>query len=125
VVAAIQKSEHDTLAVHRRNCGYPKVELSRLEPYADASVLRPSALGDVEIGEQLRARDYGVVQRRGRFRGGNESAVQPEPDPEPLTRGLEMDVARSGIERVTYEEIAEPVNGFETPGGLSLLSYVL
>ncbi len=77
----------------------------------DAAVLREALLGDVELGEDLDARDDGVAQFH---RGGHhlvEDAVHPEPDPELLLIGLDVDVGGLALDGVGEDEVDQPDDG--------------
>jgi hypothetical protein len=60
--AAIEEPKYYALPIHGRDGGYAEVELTRLEAYANAPVLRSSAFTDVQLGEQFDARDDCVMQ---------------------------------------------------------------
>src|SRR5205085_5998879 len=49
----IEQPEHDTLSVHGGNGGHAQVQLALLQPHANASILRPTPLRDVELREEL------------------------------------------------------------------------
>ena len=76
--AAVEEAEDDRLAEHRRHSGDADIELARLEADADAVVLRAAALGDVELREELDARDDGVVELGRRFQSREEDAVDAD-----------------------------------------------
>ena len=101
----VEQTQHDALAVHRRHGRHAQVELARLEPHANASVLRPPPLGDVELREQLDARHDRVMQMARRLGRGNEHAVDAKARREAGARGLEMDVARGDVVRVAHEQV--------------------
>ena len=69
------------------------VELER-----DAAVLRHAALGDVEVGDDLHARDDGGHRAGGHDGGLVEHAVDPEADAHVLVAGLEVDVGGAALD---------------------------
>src|ERR1041384_1672480 len=102
-----EQAEHHRFPIHGR-CGRDaKIEIPRLQPGADAAVLRCAAFGDVQFGQQLEpGDDRGLETLRwcGDFR---KHAVYPEPDAEAALRGFEVDVARAGLEGVADQEVDE------------------
>src|ERR1041384_853399 len=103
----VEQAEHHRFPIHGR-CGRDaKIEIPRLQPGADAAVLRCAAFGDVQFGQQLEpGDDRGLETLRwcGDFR---KHAVYPEPDAEAALRGFEVDVARAGLEGVADQEVDE------------------
>ena len=103
--AAIEEAQHDAFAMDRRHGRDAQVELPCLEAHANASVLRASTLGDVELREKLDSRDDRLMKVRRWFWRGRQDAVEAKARRQTTARCLEMNVARGGIVRVANEKI--------------------
>ena len=73
-----------------------------------AAVLRAHAVGDVEPGENLHARDERRRERTRQQSRVAQHAVDAMPDGDPLLFRLEVDVARTGADRFGEQLIDEP-----------------
>ncbi len=101
----IEQAEHYALAVDRGHRRDAEVELPLGEAEPDPSILRPAPLGDVELGDRLESGDDREVHLARRLRRGREDAVHAEPHVESRARGLEVDVARAGVDRLAEEQV--------------------
>ena len=110
--AAIEESEHDTFAEERRHGRHAKIELPVFESDADASVLRPTPFGDIELRQELDARDDGVGQcgRRAPARA-TSTPSRRNANAEAASGRFEMNVARARVIGVAHEQIDEPDDG--------------
>jgi len=103
--AAIEKTKHDALTEHRGDGGDAEIELARLEANADAAVLRAAALGDVELREELDARDDGMVELRRWLEGSDEDAVDADAGGEACSCCFQVDVGGASVVGVADEEV--------------------
>ena len=74
---------------------------------ADAPVLRQAALGDVQVGHDLEARDHRQGQVLGRRRHLVERAVHAVADLELGLERLEMNVAGAVLDRLEQDQVHE------------------
>ena len=90
---AVEQTHDDALAVESGDGGDAEVDFAAEDLDLDAAVLRETALGDVELGHQLEARDDGGLH----FARGHvlveQDAVDAEADAEFLFERLDVDVA--------------------------------
>ena len=75
---------------------------------ADAPVLRQAALGDVQVGHDLEARNHRQGQVLGRRRHFVEGAVHAVADLELVLEGLEVNVAGAVLHGLEQDEVDEP-----------------
>jgi hypothetical protein len=106
--ARLEQAQHHALAVQRGERAHAHVDLAPLEAQPHAPVLRQAALGDVELGHDLEAAHHRGPQVRRRRRRFLEHAVDAVAHVQPLPRGLEVDVARPGGERLGEQQVHEP-----------------
>ena len=103
-VGLVEHAEHDLLAVDRRQNRDAQIEIFSRHAHAHAAVLRQPALGDVEVGHDLDARDH----RRGKaFRRRLhivQHAVDAVPDGETVLERLDVDVGRAHVEGVRDQQ---------------------
>ena len=90
---AIEKTHDHALAVKGGDGGDTEVDFAAQDFDFDASVLRETAFGDIELGHQLEARDDGGLHFARRHVLVEEDAVDAEADAEFLLEGLDVDVA--------------------------------
>ena len=90
--ALVQKSNHHTLAIHRRNRGNSHVHLSCGYIHFHAAILRQTPLGDVHLSPQFQVGDGRHVHPAGRGFCIKQYAVNTIPHPEFLLRHLKMKV---------------------------------
>jgi len=91
--AAAARPTHRTAWARSR----PADPARALEPHPDAPVLRRPSLGDVQLGEQLDARNDGRLEAL-RWTGQlGEHAVHPEPRREPVSPRFKMDIGRPRV----------------------------
>ena len=106
----VDQPHHDLLALDRRQHRDTDVEepADRAGVQRHATVLRPPALGDVELGENLEARgDTRGHALRDALRLG-EHAVDARPDDERILLRLEVDVAGPVARRLHDDRVDEP-----------------
>ena len=109
--APIEQAEDDRLPVEGRDGRDPEVELALFEAHADPPILGRPALGDVQLREQLDARDHGGLKPL-RWAGQlAQHAVHAEAGGEPLPRRLQMNVRGTGVMSFTDQEVHEPDDG--------------
>ena len=97
---AVEQAHHHAFAVERRQRGDAQVHFAAQDLDLDAAVLRQAALGDVQLGHQLQARDDGGLQLARRRLLVEQHAVHAEADAELLLERLDVDVAGALLERV-------------------------
>ncbi len=103
----VQQSEHERLAVDRREAGRPYVDGMAAGDDRDATVLRPPPVRDVHPGHDLHpAQDVGSERRRRRG-GVVEDPVDPEAHPEVPLGGLEVDVRGPLVDGAPEELVDE------------------
>ena len=98
--ALVEDPHHDALAVHRRHRRHAQVDLLALHAQPDAPVLRQPPLGDVEVREDLDARDHGGREPARRRLDLVQHAVDPVAHDQPVLERLDVDVGRARSERV-------------------------
>ena len=89
---AVEDAQHDALAVQRRQGRDAQVDLLAHHPQLDAAVLRQAALGDVELGHDLDARDDRGLQPARRRLDVVEHAVDAVADLDLVLERLDVDV---------------------------------
>ena len=89
---AVEDTEHDALAVERREGRDAEIDLFPHEPELDAPVLRQPALGDVELRHDLDAGDDGGLETPGRCLDVVQHAVDPVPDLQLVLERLDVNV---------------------------------
>ena len=103
----VQNTQHDALAVLRGQGGDAQVDVEGFpvadDASLDASVLRQAALGDVEVGDDLHARDQFAADRAvglavGAGEKGFERPVDAHADVHEFLERFEVDVARLGVD---------------------------
>ena len=106
--ALVENPHDDRFAVHRRHRRHAQVDLLAVHAQPDAAVLRQAALGDVEVGHDLHARDDRRREPARRRLDLVQHAVDPVADDEPVLERLDVDVRRPRFERVGDDERDEP-----------------
>ncbi len=105
-VALVEQPHDDLLAPQRRQRRHAEVHLAALaELELDATVLRETALGDVERRHDLDAADDGVLQLDGGRHLLGEHAVDAVAHPELLLVRLDVDVARALLDGVEQHHV--------------------
>ena len=102
--ALVEDTHHDRFAVHRRHGRYAQVDFLALHAQADAPVLRQAALGDVEVGHDLDARDHRGRQAPRRRFDFVQHAVDAVADDQPILERLDVNVGRAHFERIGDEQ---------------------
>ncbi len=98
--------------MNRRHDGNAEVDQSALVADAEAAVLRDAALGDVELGHDLDARNDGGVMLLGNgLHGVLQHAVDAVLDHHIVVFRLDVDVAGAALERIENGGIDQPDDG--------------
>ena len=104
---AIQHAHHHALAVNRRHCGDPQVELAALDPGLDAAVLRQAALGDVEMGQQFHPGAHrGAMLGRHQL-GRMDHAVDAVTHMQAVVERLQVDIGRAQLDHLADDGVDE------------------
>ena len=90
---AVEQAHDDAFAVERGQRGNAQIDFAAQRLDLDAAVLRQAALGDVQLGHQLQARDDGGLQLARRRLLIEQHAVHAEADAEFLFERLDVNVA--------------------------------
>ncbi len=90
---AVEQAHDDAFAVERGQGGNAEIDFAAEDVDLDAAVLRQAALGDIELGHQLQARDDGGLEFARRRVLIEEHAIHAEADAEFLFERLDVDVA--------------------------------
>ena len=104
----VEDAQHRVFAMHGRHDGHAQINVARIGPHQKAAVLRHPALGDVEIGEHLDARNHllgggAVVDAADRV----EHTVHTVFDGHAVRIAFEVNVAGLDLERVIQQGIDE------------------
>ena len=97
---AVEQAHHDAFAVERGQRGDAEVHFAAEDLDLDAAVLRQAALGDIQLGHQLQARDDGGLQLARRRLLVEQHAVDAVADAEFLLERLDVDVAGALLDRL-------------------------
>ncbi len=108
-----QQTHHDRLAVQHRNHGNADVHLGLLDAHLDAAVLRQAFFRDVEMAQNLDARNDGrlklfQLRRHGHFL---QLAVNAVADAEFVLERFEMDVGGAQLDGVLQNLVDEADDG--------------
>ena len=104
----VEDPEEDTLTVDRGHDRDAEVNLVRLLPELDASVLRQSPLGDVQVCHDLQARDERGLNPLGRRHDLVQDAVDPVPDPQSSVPRIDVDVRGAPPQPVEEDRVHQP-----------------
>jgi hypothetical protein len=110
-VVLVEDPHHHRLAVVRRQDAHAEVVVLAVGRELDAAVLRAAPLGDVELGEDLDAREDGAEEPAGRVVALHEPAVDPVADPHAILEGLDVDVAGPQLHRLGDDQVDELHDG--------------
>ena len=97
---AVQQAHDDALAVQRGQGGDAQIHFAAHHLDLDTPVLRQAALGDVELGHQLEARNDGGLQLARRRFLVEQHPIHPEAHAEFLLERLDVNVARALFEGI-------------------------
>ena len=101
----VQKTDDHAFAVHGRHGRDTQIQLLALHLKLDAAVLRQAALGNVELGHDLDARnDRGGRSDRRRFHL-LEYAIDPEAHLQDLLEGFDVDVGGPHLHGALHDQI--------------------
>jgi hypothetical protein len=104
----VQQAHDHALAEHGRHGGHAQIQLLALDAQRDAPVLRQPALGDVELGHDLDARDHrggGAHRRRVDLL---EDAVDAVAHLELVGEGLDVHVRGPRLDRALHDLVDQP-----------------
>src|SRR5208282_774462 len=114
-VFLVQQPEHDLLAPERGQSGDAEIELlflaADLHLQHDPAVLRQSLFADVELGHDLEARSYGVLQFQRRIHDQLQNTVNTEADAKFFFVRLHVNVAGPALDRIGEHQVHELDNG--------------
>ncbi len=97
---AVEQAHHHAFAVERGQGGDAQIHLAAQDLDFDAAILRQAALGDVQLGHQLQARDDSGLQLARRRLLVEEHAIHAEADAEFFLERLDVDVAGALLDGV-------------------------
>ena len=106
--ALVEDADDQALAVHRGCRGDAQVDPAAEQGQPRAAVLRQAALGDVELGQDLDARDHRGRQPGRRRAGLAQPAVHAIAHAQMVARGLDMDVRGVQAQRVGQQLVDQP-----------------
>ena len=106
--ALVQDADDQALAVHRGRRGDAQVDPAPEQGEPRAAVLRQPALGDVELGQDLDARDHRRRQASRRRARLAQPAMDPVAHAQMVARGLDMDVRGVQPQRVGQQLVDQP-----------------
>ena len=106
--ALVQDADDQALAVHRGCGGDAQVDAAAEQGQPGAAVLRQAALGDVELGQDLDARDHRGRQPRRRCAGLAQPAVDAVAHAQMVARGLDVDVRGVQAQGVGEQLVDQP-----------------
>ena len=105
---AIEQTHHDALAIQRGQRGNAQIHFAAQRLDLDAAVLRQAALGDIELGHQLDARDHGGLQFARRRFLIVEHAIDAIADAELFFERLHVDIAGALLDRLRDHGVDQP-----------------
>ena len=105
---AVEDTQHDALAVERRQRRDAEVDLLAHHAELDAAVLRQAPLGDVELRHDLDARHDGRLQPARRRLDVVQHAVDAVADLELVLERLDVDVGRALLDGAVDEQVHQP-----------------
>ncbi len=107
----IEQAHHDAFAIQRRQRGNAQIHFAAQRLDLDAAVLRQPALGDVELGHQLHARNHGGLQLARRRVLIVEHAIHAIADAKFLFERLQVDVAGALFNRRRDDRVHQADDG--------------
>src|SRR5580700_6172147 len=112
VAGGTVEQAHDyAFAVEGRQRRDAQIDFAAQNLNLDAAVLRQAALGDIELGHQLQARDDGAFELARRRFLVEEHAVHAEAHPELFLERLDVDVAGAVFDGLRDHGIDQPDDG--------------
>ena len=108
---AVEQAHDDAFAVEGGQRGDAQIHFAAQDFDLDAAILRQAALGDVELGHQLQARDDGGLELARRRLLVEEHAIHAEAYAEFLLEGLDVDVAGAVLNGLPDHGIDQPDDG--------------
>ena len=97
---AVEQAHDDAFAVERGQRGNAQIHFAAQDLDLDAAILRQAALGDVQLGHQLQARNDGGLQLARRRLLVEQHAIHAEADAELFLERLDVDVAGALLDGV-------------------------
>ena len=104
-VVFVEDPHHDRLAVVGGQDADAEIVVFAVGGELDPAVLRASAFGDVELGENLDAGEHRPQQAAGRVVALYQTAVDAVTDADPVFEGLDVDVARPQLHRLGDDQV--------------------
>ena len=104
----VQDPHHHRLPMVGGDDTHPKVEFLLAHRDLDAAVLGPAPLGDVELGENLDAREDGAEEPSGGAVSLDQYAVDPVADANAVLERLDVDVRRPKLHGLGNHQVDEP-----------------
>ncbi len=107
------KPQADALAADGGNRGDADVDRLAFHLEIDAAILRHAALGDVEIGHDLDARNHAGLQHLDLRRHGHfvQHAVDAVADAQVVLQRLDVNIGRAFVERRAHDLVDEADHG--------------
>ena len=108
-IAAIENAQHDCFAVNHRNDADAQVDLASGDFQPDTAVLRDALLGDVQMTQDLEARDNRRLEFADLRRnvGFDQHAVNSITHAQLILERLDVNVGGAGFERLGHDLIHE------------------
>ena len=103
----VEHAQDGRFAAHERQRGHADVDPAAVDVQRDAAVLGHAALGDVEVGHDLDARDHAGHEAPRHARGLAEHAVDAVAHDEVALDGLEVDVGGALLDALADERVHE------------------
>ena len=94
------------------------VDVAASDPQPGGAVLRQPTLGDVEVRDDLDARNHGLRQHAGRRRDRPQQAVNSHADHEPGLKGFDVNIARAQLDGF-FQEIVDGADHRRTAGKIA------
>ena len=101
-----QDADDGGFPVLRRHDGDADIDIGAPDAQPRGAVLRQTAFGDIEIGDDLDAGDHGLRQHAGRRRHRAQQAVDPHANHEPGRKRLDVNVAGAQLDGF-FEQIVD------------------
>src|SRR5262245_39603212 len=111
-IRPVENTHDDAFSVHRRQRRNAKVDFFSQHLELDASILRKPPLSNIEFGHQLDARNDRGSQRIRRSVHILQHAIHAVAQTQLLLKGLDMNVARTRLNRPGNDEIDQPNDGY-------------
>src|SRR5690606_35532331 len=107
----VEHAHHNLFAPHRGQRRHAQVNLAALMRDRETAVLRLAALGDVDVGHDLDARDHAVLDGLARTLHLMEHTVNAVPDAEVLLCRLNVNIGCTVLNGLRADEVHKSHNG--------------